>query len=92
LTCTGPLPAAPSVPIRPTSYELSMKAGDLIQYNPETGGSFFGIITKDPGIYLEYNKDAVEIYWQDDGSYTFEHVEVILDPEKEWLELISESR
>ena len=69
-----------------------MKAGDLIQYIPETGGSFLGIITKDPGIHLEYNKVAVEIYWQDDGSYTFEHIEVILDPEKEWLELISESR
>ena len=69
-----------------------MKAGDLVKYNPEPDGSFIGIITKDPGIHLEYNKVAVEIYWQDDGSYTFEHVEVILDPEKEWLELLSESR
>ena len=39
-----------------------MKAGDLIQYIPDTGGSFIGIITKDPGIHLEYNKVAVEIY------------------------------
>ena len=90
--CIGPLAIVPSAPIHPTSCGLSMKAGDLIQYIPETGGSFLGIITKDPGIHLEYDKVAVEIYWQDDGSYTFEHVEVILDPEKDWLELISESR
>jgi len=69
-----------------------MKAGDLIQYRPDTGDTFLGIITKDPGIHLEYNKVAVEIYCQDDGSYTYEHVEVILDPEKDWLELISEGR
>ena len=80
------------MPTHPTSYELSMKAGDLIQYNPDTGGSFFGIITKDPGIHLERDKVAVEIYWHDDGSYTYEHVDVICDPKKEWLELISEGR
>jgi len=90
--CIGPLAIVPSAPIHPTSCGLSMKAGDLIQYIPETGGSFLGIITKDPGIHLEYNKVAVEIYWQDDGSYTYEHVEIILDPEKDWLELISENR
>ena len=90
--CIGPLAIVPSAPIHPTSCGLSMKAGDLIQYIPETGGSFLGIITKDPGIHLEYNKVAVEIYWQADGSYTYEHVEIILDPEKDWLELISESR
>lgn len=69
-----------------------MKAGDLIQYIASTGGSFLGIITKDPGIHLEYNKVAVEVYWQDDGSYTYEHVEIISDPRKGWLEILSESR
>jgi len=69
-----------------------MKAGDLIQYITSTGGSFLGIITKDPGIHLEYNKVAVEVYWQDDGSYTYEHVEIISDPRKGWLEILSESR
>ena len=69
-----------------------MKAGDLIQFSAETGVTFLGIITKDPGIHIEYDKVAVEIYWHDDGSYTYEHVGIILDPEKEWLELISESR
>ncbi len=69
-----------------------MKTGDLIQYHSEFDGTFLGIITKDPGTYLEYNKIAVEVYWQDDGSYTYEHVDTIRDPEKNWMELISESR
>ena len=69
-----------------------MKAGDLIHYHSEFDGTFLGIITKGPGTYLEYKKIAVEVYWQDDGSYTYEHVDIIRDPEKGWMELISEGR
>jgi hypothetical protein len=69
-----------------------VKAGDLVQYHSEFGGSFLGIIVKDPGIHIEYDKVAVEVYWQDDDSYTFEHVEIIRDPKKGWLEVLSESR
>ncbi len=69
-----------------------MKVGDLIQYHSDYDGTFFGIITKDPDTHLEYDKVAVEVYWQDDGSYTYEHVDIICDPEKKWMELLSESR
>ena len=69
-----------------------MKAGDLIRYRTVAGESFIGIIVKDPNYHREYKNFAVEVYWQDDGSYTYEHMNNIRNPKHNYLELISESR
>ncbi len=79
-----------------------MKAGDLIRFRDpdhfdcpdEEKETHIGIIIRNPMFHESYKKIAVEVYWQDDCSYTWEVVEIILSPDRKcgYLELISENR
>lgn len=71
-----------------------MKVGDLIRYWSIDGEPVLGLVTKPPFFNESYEKDAVSVYWLDDGSYTDEVVDTILsdDYEDSGIEVYSESR
>ena len=52
----------------------------------------FGVITTNAEFHEGYNKEAVVVTWFDDGQPTYESLENLLDPESDYIEIISETR
>jgi hypothetical protein len=76
------------------NWRWQVKVGDLIRYWSIDGEPILGLVTKPPSFNKAYKRDAVNVYWFDDGSYTDEVVDAILsnDEEDSGIEVYSESR
>ena len=77
--------------MRPRSYIVSMKVGDLIEYINLDGDVVYGVVCRDTYRH-QFGRlgiqDAVQVAWTDDASITTEVLEDILDPEVPGLELL----
>ncbi len=71
-----------------------MKVGDLVRYwRIDDEGCVHGVITSDSFIDEELGPEQrVTVHWLDDAEPTSEEVNVLLDPEMYYMEIISESR
>ena len=72
-----------------------MKVGDLVRYWRiiDDEGCVHGVITSDSFIDEELGPEQrVTVHWFDDADPTSEEVNVLLDPEMDYMEIISESR
>ena len=65
--------------------------GSLVKYINIDCEIIFGVVTTNVKFHKEYNKEAVEVTWLDDGQPTHESLENLLDPESDYIEIVNES-
>ncbi len=67
-----------------------MKPGSLVRYWNMDEFPVLGIVTSDPYVDAKLGSlERVDVHWLDDAQKTTEEVDMLLDPEKDYMEIIS---
>jgi len=71
-------------------WRFSMKPGSLVRYWNMDDVPVLGVVTSDPYIDIKLGPlERVDVHWLDDAQKTTEEVYMLLDPEKDYMEIIS---
>jgi hypothetical protein len=67
----------------------TIKNGTLVVYTNIDDEDIFGVVTEFVEKHEKYLSPAMKVYWFDDDEPTYETVAAILDPEEDYIRVVS---